>query len=284
GRAVLLVRTYQRHFLADVFVEELRRLEQIVFIVLFDDAELIRLIQRTEMNRRGIHRGGDIHEFQAERTAGKREVADVANQGNVRVIDRHVEVGLIVEAGGLISGGTCSFLFLRSVNLVAARRRVQNGDGSEKGHRRSQPNPAKLCDIPGDFHHFLLDGNLRSLLERCGWNFLQVAELGERQSSRTRNGHPRDPAVAGLKALRGSSVPNRGVERIGGADSAEIFREGRLHYFPMRAAISSKKNGASAANDPAHLIGGGGAGEQVDKDAARLVRPGGATILGEFNQ
>ena len=61
------------------------------------------------------------------------------------------------------------------------------------------------------------------------------------------------------------------MERIGGAGSAEIFREGRLHDFPMRAAISSKKNGASAANDPAHLIGGGGAGEQVDKDAARLA-------------
>ena len=49
-------------------------------------------------------------------------------------------------------------------------------DGSEKGHHRSQPDPAKLCDIPGDFHHFLLDRNLRSLLERCGWNFLHDVE------------------------------------------------------------------------------------------------------------
>ena len=93
-------------------MKELRRLEQIVFIVLFDDAELIRLVQRAEMNRRGIHRGGDIHEFQAEGAARKREIADVANQGNIGVVDGQVQVGLIVEAGGLVGGCEWGFLFL----------------------------------------------------------------------------------------------------------------------------------------------------------------------------
>src|SRR5258707_11120504 len=52
----------------------------------------------------------------------------------------------------------------------------------------------------------------------------------------------------------------------------------------MGAAVRRQKNGADAADDPAHLIGWCGAGEQIGKDAAGLARPRGAAILGEFDQ
>src|SRR5207245_10068867 len=109
--------------------------------------------------------------------ARKREIADVANQGNVGVVDGQVQVGLIVEAGGLISGsGTCGFLFLGSVDFVAAGHGKQNGDDSEKDHDRNQSKPSKVRKMPWDFHHFLLDQNLRSLLERWERNFLHDVE------------------------------------------------------------------------------------------------------------
>ena len=130
------------------------------------------------MNRCGIHRGGNIHELQAKRAAGKREIADIANERDVGIVDGHVQVGLIVEAGGLIARVWArGFLFLPSVDSVAAGRRIQSGEGGEKRHDRNQSKPTKLCSIPGDFHHFLLHQNLRSLLERTGRNFLHGAGL-----------------------------------------------------------------------------------------------------------
>ena len=67
GGAVVLVGADEGDFLADVFVQELGGLEEIVFVVLFDDAELVGFGERAEMNGGGIHGGGDVHEFEAER-------------------------------------------------------------------------------------------------------------------------------------------------------------------------------------------------------------------------
>ena len=64
-------------------MKEFCGLEEIVFVVLFDDAKLIGIGQRAEMNRRGIHGRGDVHKFQAEYSTGKRELADVADQRDV---------------------------------------------------------------------------------------------------------------------------------------------------------------------------------------------------------
>src|SRR5260370_24210147 len=52
----------------------------------------------------------------------------------------------------------------------------------------------------------------------------------------------------------------------------------------MGAAISREKNGTYPANNPAHLIGRGGAGEQVSEDATGLAGPGGAAILGDLDE
>ncbi len=103
GRGIFLVRPHQRDFLADILVEEFRGLEEIVFVILLDDAKLFRIVQRAEMNGSRIYRGGDVHEFQAKRAVGKRELANIAHQGDVGVIDGDVQFGLIVQAGGLVA-------------------------------------------------------------------------------------------------------------------------------------------------------------------------------------
>jgi hypothetical protein len=58
-----------------------------------------------------------------------------------------------------------------------------------------------------------------------------------------------------LKAFAISSIPNGGVQSIGGPNSAEVFGERRRNDLPMSAAIGRQQNGAYPADDPAHLIG-----------------------------
>src|SRR5580700_4154185 len=78
------------------------------------------------MDRGGIYRGGDVHEFETEDAAGQSEIADVAHEGDVGIVDGDVEIGLIVEAGGLIGAGATEGLFflrgfvLRSKNVLPA--------------------------------------------------------------------------------------------------------------------------------------------------------------------
>src|SRR6266404_286795 len=52
----------------------------------------------------------------------------------------------------------------------------------------------------------------------------------------------------------------------------------------MGAAVGGEQNGARAADNPADLIGRSGASEQIGENAAGLARPGGTSILGEFDQ
>jgi len=95
-----------------------------------------RIVQGTEMNRRGIDGCGDIHEFQAKRAAGKDELANIAYQRDVGVVDGNVQIGLIVQACGLIAGA----LFLCGIDFVAAGRRIKNcRDGGENRKSRNRP-------------------------------------------------------------------------------------------------------------------------------------------------
>ena len=66
GGAIFLVGADQGHFLAHVLVQQLRRFQQVVFVVLLDDAEFVGVGERAEMHGSRIHRGGDVFEFQAE--------------------------------------------------------------------------------------------------------------------------------------------------------------------------------------------------------------------------
>ncbi len=160
GGAAFLVGANQRHLLADVFVEKFCGLEQIVFVVLLDDAELVRVGERAEMHGSRIDGGGDVHELQAKRAGGKHEIADVANQRNVGVVNRDVQLGLIIQPGGLIGdrAGRFSFLELRN-GFVAGRRR-----------RKAT---ARLAELWGFSFRFHLNRDLRSWLERHARNFLQ---------------------------------------------------------------------------------------------------------------
>jgi len=54
--------------------------------------------------------------------------------------------------------------------------------------------------------------------------------------------------------------------------------------FQMGAAVGGEQNGTRAADNPADLIGRSGASEQIGENAAGLARPGGTSILGEFDQ
>ena len=51
---------------ADILVQQLFRIEQVVLVVLLEDLQVGRLRERTEVNRRGIHGCGDIHEAEIE--------------------------------------------------------------------------------------------------------------------------------------------------------------------------------------------------------------------------
>ena len=150
GGAAFLVGANQRHLLADVFVEKFCGLEQIVFVVLLDDAELVRVGERAEMHGSRIDGGGDVHELQAKRAGGKHEIADVANQRNVGVVNRDVQLGLIIQPGGLIGdrAGRFSFLELRN-GFVPGRGISDHCAGSENGGGAKPPRGWRNC---GDFH------------------------------------------------------------------------------------------------------------------------------------
>src|SRR5258708_27083945 len=97
-----------------------------------------------------------------------------------------------------------------------------------------------------------------------------------------RDGLPSQGRVVGFKAFRVTRIPNSGVKRIGSANSAKIFGEGRRNDLPMGAAIGGQENGSGAANNPAHLIGGSGTGEQFGADAAGLAGAARRATFGEF--
>ena len=104
GRPSLLTRPHERDLAADVLPEQLLGLEQIVFVVLFDDAERGRLGERAEVHGGGIDRGRDVHELQVELARGNFEVAHVAHERDIRVVDGQRQLRLIVERRLLLAG------------------------------------------------------------------------------------------------------------------------------------------------------------------------------------
>src|SRR5258708_10053521 len=99
------------------------------------------------MDSGGVDGGGDIHEFEAKRACGKREIADITNESNIGVVDGDVQIGLIAEAGGLVAGGRASGVpFLCSVNFVAMDGRIENRrSGGENYYSGNPPYPARGC-------------------------------------------------------------------------------------------------------------------------------------------
>ena len=56
------------------------------------------------MDRGRIDRRGNVHESQIEAAARKLDVADVAHEGNVGIVDGHAEIDLVVERRRVLAG------------------------------------------------------------------------------------------------------------------------------------------------------------------------------------
>ena len=119
------------------------------------------------MNGRGIHGRGDVHEFQAKHSAGKRELADVADQRDVGIVDRDIQIGLVVQTRGLVTGREARLFFLSGVAPLGARRGIKKcGTRGEDRYRGDQPKEPSSYRIPGKIHHIHLNRDLPSPLER----------------------------------------------------------------------------------------------------------------------
>ena len=121
---VVVVGVDERDFFADVFVEEFCGVEQIVFVILFEDAELRGIGERAEMDGGGIDGGGDVFEFEAEVAGGESEISHVTDEGDVGVVDGDVQVGLVGKSGGGGCGG--------GVVLAAGVSGYVRGDGGAR--------------------------------------------------------------------------------------------------------------------------------------------------------
>src|SRR5579859_40093 len=175
GGAVVLVSANQSDFLADIFVQEFGGFEQVVFVVLLDDAEFVRLAEGAEMDGCGIDGGGDVHELQPERAGGKQKLANVADQSDIGVVNGNGEIGLIVEAGGLAGGGLPGVLFWRTT-LPAVRGGIEPTgakQSAKSGGGKPWQTGAELA--AGSLHRIDLFSfsNLLPWLERGHGNFLQ---------------------------------------------------------------------------------------------------------------
>src|SRR5260370_12738862 len=124
---------------------------------------------------------------------------------------------------------------------------------------------------------------LPSPLERCGRNFLHGKMKAGGSASWNQGGLPGAAAVGGFETFVVGKVPNRGVQRVGGANTAKIVQKRERNQFPVCAAIGREKNCSTTAHDPADSFGGRGAGLQVDVHSAFLARPGGSVVASEFD-
>ena len=89
----------ERDFPADVLAQQLFRFEQVVLVVLLDDADSRRLGERPEVDGGGIDRRSDVDEVQVRFAAGDLDVAHVTDEREARVVDRQRQLRLIVERG-----------------------------------------------------------------------------------------------------------------------------------------------------------------------------------------
>ena len=117
-RATFLSHAHKRHVAANVLAQQLVGFEQIVFVVLLEHAHTRRLGERTKMHRGRIDRRGNVHEAQRAGSPRELQVANIADQGDIRVVDRHRELRLIIQRRRQVlrdggcgrdqrTGGTC---------------------------------------------------------------------------------------------------------------------------------------------------------------------------------
>ena len=126
-RAVLGAQPDEHHLAADVLAEELLRLEQVVLVVLLEDAHARGVRERAEMHRGRIHGGRDVDEVQVGLARRERELADVANEGETRVVDRDRQVRLVVTDDRLLGAAS------RGGGDPGANGQTRNGDGEDGG-------------------------------------------------------------------------------------------------------------------------------------------------------
>jgi hypothetical protein len=97
GRSALLPVAHERDFAAHVLAQQLVRFEQVVLVVLFEHLDPCRVGERSKVNGCRVYRRGDVHEAQVAGAARELQVAHVAHQRDVGVVDREGELRLIVE-------------------------------------------------------------------------------------------------------------------------------------------------------------------------------------------
>ena len=85
----------QGDFAADIFLQQLLRVEQIVFVVLLDDAELVGAVSERKCTVVGIDGRGHAFKSQRENAGLQVDLADVANQGEIAVVNRERKIDLI---------------------------------------------------------------------------------------------------------------------------------------------------------------------------------------------
>ena len=90
----------QRQFLADIFLQELLRAQQIVLVILFEHIEFLGSSQGNDVNCCRIHLRGNIHVAQVDGAVGQAHAADVAHQGDVGIINGDGQFLLVLLGGG----------------------------------------------------------------------------------------------------------------------------------------------------------------------------------------
>src|SRR6266446_1795526 len=115
-----------------------------------------------------IYGGGNVYQLKAKSSGGKRELANVAHEGDIGIVDGNIEVGLVVQTCRLIrTSGTWSVLFLGGIHSASARGGIEQRTGSdEKRCCWQDPRQAPLQLCLGILHGFHLNRDLASHLER----------------------------------------------------------------------------------------------------------------------
>ena len=242
-RAVLRAVAHQRHLAADVLAQQLVGLEQVVFVVLLEHADLRRLGERSEVHRRRIDRGGDVHEAQVAGAARQLQVADVAHQRDVGVVDGERQLGLIVERGGQIL--TIDRSALHRWALVRPRpsgsiRPQQEGAASD-----GEDDEIRAC------------GHWKPLLGKRGRHsalFLRT------RRAEILAGSARIRPASSVRNVRASAVVTVAVPSVGGGDGDEIDGCGEGQPCEIRA-VGGQQHQTVAPDQPAHERSGRGAAD-----------------------
>src|SRR5260370_8383116 len=132
------------------------------------------------MHGRGIHRCRDVHKFQAESAARERELANVAKQRDIGVVDSDGQIGLVMQAGGLIAIRRCaSGIFLGRGGVTGAGGGIKHSRGEQGKQRcRGAPRQPRAPSGSGNSHRIDLFPDLLPRLERGRRNFLQSRLAG----------------------------------------------------------------------------------------------------------